>query len=129
MYNQHKFDPPDRLLKSVVGQLKAKQAENAPPPMPVVQQVSGLAKPANPAGGPVQAKQVETVPPPKPVDQQVSGQAKLTNPVGGNNPVVATIGGRLDTSDDHMDSSVHDVSLFTFLTRLATSISRERYFE
>ena len=55
-------------------------------------------------------KQIVNVPP-KPAQQQVSVQAKLTKDTEGKEPVIASIDSQLEDSGDHLDNSVHEVSL------------------
>ena len=57
-------------------------------------------------------KQIVNVPPKPAQQQQVSVQAKLTKDTEGKEPVIASIDSQLEDSGDHLDNSVHEVSLF-----------------
>ena len=56
-------------------------------------------------------KQIVNVPPKPAQQQQVSVQAKLTKDTEGKEPVIASIDSQLEDSGDHLDNSVHEVSL------------------
>ncbi len=56
-------------------------------------------------------KQIVDVPPKPALQEQVSVQAKPTKDIEGKEPVIASINSQLEDSGDHLDNSVHDVSL------------------